>query len=152
MFRVLLISGVFLIAHTAEAAPLDVYGNWLNEKQTSIIEISDCEGSPCGTIIWIDHPAPETLIDDENPDPNLQAQPLLGLTILQGFEARGDQWKKGRIYDPASGKSYNSKLRRKDDDTLEVKGCVGPICQTQIWTPSAVSSSATASAVVPSGN
>lgn len=137
MFRVFLISASFLSASTANAStPLDVFGNWLNEKQTSVIEISDCAGAPCGKILWIDHPAPETLVDDENPDSNLQARPLLGLTILQGFEARGDQWKKGRIYDPASGKSYSSKLRRKDDDTLEVKGCVGPICQTQIWTPS----------------
>lgn len=149
MYRVLLISASLLISPTAKAAPLDVFGTWLNEKQTSIIEISECEGAPCGTIIWIDHPAPETLVDDENPDPNLQAQPLLGLTILQGFEARGDQWKKGRIYDPESGKSYNSRLRRNDDNTLEVKGCVGPICQTQIWTPSAGPSPATTSTSTP---
>ena len=137
MLRVFLIAAPFLIASTAKATgPLEVYGNWLNQGQTSIIKISPCADAPCGKIVWIDHPAPETLLDDENPDPALQSQPLVGLTILQGYVARGDQWKKGRIYDPVSGKSYSSKLRRKDDNTLEVKGCVGPICQTQIWTPS----------------
>ncbi len=145
MFRLPMILAIVILASTAQAAtPLDVYGHWLNQKQTSIIEISDCAGTPCGTIRWIDHPAPETLVDSENPDGDLQTQPLIGLTILQGYKARGDQWKKGRIYDPESGKTYSSKLRRKADDTLEVKGCLGPICQTQIWTPSLGQSSSTA--------
>nr|WP_245805975.1 DUF2147 domain-containing protein [Erythrobacter donghaensis] len=33
---------------------------------------------------------------------------------------------------PESGKSYRSVIRRKGANALEVKGCVGPFCQTQV--------------------
>lgn len=114
---------------------LDVYGQWLTEKQNSVVEISECDGAPCGVITWIDDPDAESLTDAENPDETLRARPLIGLTILSGFEARKDQWKKGRIYDPETGKTYGARLRRLEDEALQVKGCIGPICQTQIWTP-----------------
>ncbi|OYW82850.1 MAG: hypothetical protein B7Z22_13475 [Hyphomonas sp. 32-62-5] len=32
-------------------------------------------------------------------------------------------------------KTYDSRLKRLGDGTLEVKGCIGPVCQTQIWKP-----------------
>jgi len=116
---------------------LDVFGVWLTEEQTSKVEITDCGGgAPCGAIIWIDDPAPDALRDSENPDAALRDRPLIGLTILSGFEAKKAQWKKGKIYDPEDGKTYGSKLRRLADGTLQVKGCIGPLCQTQIWTPS----------------
>ena len=66
------------------------------------------------------------------PDPALRKRRLLGLPILSGFTADGDMWR-GRIYDPKSGKTYKSQVRRKPDGSLEVKGCVGPFCQTQVW-------------------
>ena len=117
-----------------ESFPLDVYGVWLTEKQNSIIEIADCgTKTPCGKIIWVDDPAPEALRDTNNKDENLREQPILGLTILKGFTAKKDQWKKGKIYDPESGKTYGAKLRRLPDGVLQVKGCIGPICQTQLW-------------------
>ena len=42
-------------------------------------------------------------------------------------------WWRGRIYDPKNGKSYRSIIRRKGPGVLEVKGCIGPFCQTQVW-------------------
>ena len=123
-------------ANTAQANDaLDVYGAWLTEKQNSVVEISECEGAPCGVITWIDEPDAESLTDTENPDEALRARPLIGLTILSGFEARKDQWKRGRIYDPETGKTYGARLRRLENGALQVKGCIGPICQTQLWAP-----------------
>lgn len=124
--------------------PLDVYGSWLTHKQNSIVVISKCNDAPCGEITWIDDPDAAALMDTENPDESLRARTILGLQILHGFEARKDQWKKGRIYDPEVGKTYGSRLRRLEDGTLQVKGCIGPVCQTQIWTPSTVSTAAAA--------
>ena len=46
--------------------------------------------------------------------------------------ASGAVWR-GTIYDPKAGKSYRSVLRRLDANRLEVKGCIGPFCQTQVW-------------------
>ncbi|GGX65712.1 hypothetical protein GCM10011309_14970 [Litorimonas cladophorae] len=54
--------------------------------------------------------------------------------MLWGFEEKSDKWSSGKIYDAESGKSYKSKLERQADGSLEVKGCIGPICQGQIWT------------------
>ena len=48
--------------------------------------------------------------------------------------------------DPEIDKSYASRLKRRDDGRLEVKGCIGPICQTQLWdvAPDALQASAPA--------
>ena len=143
----------FALGGEARAADaLDVFGEWLTQKQTSIVEIADCgDASPCGAIVWIDHPDPDSLTDEENPEAALQARPLMGLTVLDSFEPRKNQWKKGRIYDPETGKTYGSRLRRLEDGTLQVKGCIGPICQTQIWTPAAAPPDATSAATTAAG-
>lgn len=115
--------------------PHDVFGLWRTQAGSSHVEIAACENSaPCGRIVWIDDPDADALKDTENPDPSLQDAPLLGLTILSGFERKKNAWKNGRIYDPEAGKSYRSVLRRNEDGDLEMKGCVGPICRKQIWT------------------
>ncbi len=132
------LAGAQLGAHAGAAAAhdaLDVYGAWLTEKQNSVVVVSQCDATPCGEIVWIDAPDAASLTDVENPDEALRGRPLLGLEMLYGFEAKKDQWKKGRIYDPETGKTYGSRLRRLDDGSLQVKGCIGPVCQTQIWTP-----------------
>ena len=151
MIRTVSILAALTIASMGSASAsnaLDVYGAWLTQKQNSVVVISKCSESPCGEIVWIDAPDPETLTDTENPDEALRARPLLGLKMLYDFEARKDQWKKGRIYDPETGKTYGSRLRRLEDGTLQVKGCIGPICQTQIWTPSDLDAAATETAIL----
>ena len=127
---------------------LDVYGAWLTQKQNSVVVISQCDAAPCGEIVWIDAPDADALTDTENPDAALRARPLLGLKMLYGFEAKKDQWKKGRIYDPETGKTYGARLRRLEDGALQVKGCIGPICQTQIWTPSEMKAAAETASLV----
>jgi len=42
---------------------------------------------------------------------------------------------KGKIYDPTSGKTYDSKVSRNADGTLSVSGCYLIFCQSQTWTP-----------------
>ena len=131
----------FIAAPMSAAAnpALDVYGVWLTNGQNSKVEIVDCgDATPCGTVVWIDDPAPENLLDIENPDAEMRDRPIMAMRILSGYAAKKDQWKKGTIYDPETGKTYGSKLRRLADGTLEVKGCLGPICQTRIWTPSEI--------------
>jgi len=137
-----LMSAVILSALATPAFSLDVEGVWLTPAQTSKVAIIDCgDGTPCGTIAWIDQTAlrPDQIAaggawDENNPDQSKQKRPLIGVTILSEFERKKNQWKKGRIYDPNDGKTYRSVIRLKDDGTLEVKGCIGPFCQAQIWT------------------
>ena len=119
----------------AHADPHDVYGTWMTEAKTSQIEISDCgDGTPCGTIVWLDATAllpgvtPETAVDANGDN-------VLGLQMLYGFEKKKKDWRSGTIYDPEHGKTYGSRLNKLENGNLQVKGCIGPFCQTQIWTP-----------------
>jgi uncharacterized protein (DUF2147 family) len=72
--------------------------------------------------------------DKANPDPALRSRTLIGLPFLTGFRAAGRSgWSGGKIYDPDSGKSYDSKLKMRSDGGLDVSGCVLMFCKAQIW-------------------
>ena len=127
-----------LLAPLAAAEPHDVFGTFVTEEGDSHIEITDCgDGTPCGRIVWVD---PATLENGQTPESlRVQAtgEPVLGLLMLQDFERAGKDWREGTIYSPKADKRYSSRLKRRQDQTLEVKGCIGFICQTQVWTPAA---------------
>ncbi len=127
--------------NAAHAYALDVEGVWHPPGKNSIVEISDCgDGTPCGRIVWINPEtiAPENrhtvLRDKNNSDPTLRDAPLIDLIILNSFKHKNNRWKSGRIYDPENGKSYRSIIALQPDGDLKVKGCIGPFCQSQIWT------------------
>ncbi|NCP14454.1 MAG: DUF2147 domain-containing protein [Sphingomonadales bacterium] len=116
-----------------------VAGRWVPAEKDAVILIAPCggpasKGAMCGTIDRFLTPQPggTDQRDINNPDPAKRKNRLLGSTILSGFTADGDVWR-GQIYDPKNGKSYRSIIRRKGAGTLEVKGCIGPFCQTQVW-------------------
>ncbi len=122
----------------------DVFGTFLTQAQTSTVTIEDCgDGSPCGRVSWID---PNAMEPGQTPETALTqaGDPVLGLLMLQGFEKKRKDWRGGTIYDPEADKSYASRLKRLDDGRLQVKGCIGPICQTQVWdqAPAALQTSA----------
>ena len=114
---------------------MNVYGVFINEDRTGIIEVEDCgDGTPCGTLIWVTpYPDGSIVKDDKNPDPELAAQPLIGTSLFKEFEAGKGKWKSGRIYNPEDGKTYRSSIKLSGHEYLEVKGCLGPICKTQYW-------------------
>jgi uncharacterized protein (DUF2147 family) len=122
------------VAVPALAAPVPVTGRWTTVEGKALVEIGQCGQSLCGHIQKILKPTPgRPPTDINNPDKALRSKPLAGLALLTGFSADGDIWK-GKIYDPESGKTYRSELRRTGD-TLNVKGCLfGPLCKTQVWT------------------
>lgn len=129
-----LMSLVLLAAPVAMADGQDVHGRWLVEDGNAVIEIADCgDGTPCGTLQWVDMSEASSDRDINNPDDELNGRPLIGMPMLWGFRKKGDSWGRGKIYDPESGKTYGSNLKRRKDGNLRVKGCVGPFCQTQVW-------------------
>lgn len=113
----------------------DVFGIFLTQAQTSTVTIEDCgDGSPCGRVSWID---PTAMEPGQTPSTATTpaGDPVLGLLMLEGFAKRKKDWRGGTIYDPENDKTYASRLKRLTNGNLEVKGCIGPICQTQIWQP-----------------
>ena len=111
-----------------------IAGRWYTAEKDAVVAIAPCGKTLCGRIekFLVAPPQGNDQRDVNNPDPAKRQRRLLGTAILSSFTQDGDVWR-GQIYDPKSGKSYRSVLRRKGPSTLEVKGCVGPFCQTQEW-------------------
>ncbi|MBI1253295.1 MAG: DUF2147 domain-containing protein [Hyphomonas sp.] len=124
-----------LFAGPAAADPFDVFGTFKLPDGDSHVQIADCgDGSPCGKIVWInakDLPSGMTPAEVKNP----KGEKILGYKLLQGFARKAKDWRGGKIHDPMELKTYDSRLKRLTDGSLEVKGCIGPVCQTQIWKP-----------------
>ncbi|TCD06510.1 DUF2147 domain-containing protein [Erythrobacteraceae bacterium CFH 75059] len=123
-----------LLAASPASAAEPITGRWVTQDGDGIVEVAPCGPALCGTIVrfLVAPPGGTDQRDVNNPDPRLRGRRLLGMPVLTGFVADANVWR-GRIYDPKTGRSYRSVLRRRDARTLEVKGCIGPICQTQLW-------------------
>lgn len=120
----------FSPAHAAEP----INGRWVTEEGDAVVLIRGCGNVTCGTIAQFLVPPPDGADqrDINNPDPQLRSRKLLGMPILTEFRRDDDLWR-GRIYDPKSGRSYRSVIRRTGPNTIEVHGCIGPFCQSQTW-------------------
>ena len=115
-----------------------VYGEWEEWGEWDAgggthVTIRDCgNGTPCGTITKFFDP---DLPDGNNRNRSLRSRPLLGVKMLYGFKKRRNKrrsiWQRGKIYNPANGKTYRSTIKLETKDQLFVKGCVGPFCEIQ---------------------
>jgi uncharacterized protein (DUF2147 family) len=128
-----------LLAASPALAADPIAGRWVTEEGDSIVTIGPCDarggGRTCGRVTtFLRPPSTPNPTDRNNPDPKLRGRPVLGMAVLTGFADAGKDWR-GRIYDPRSGKSYKSILRRDANGTLKVQGCWGPFCRTQNWRP-----------------
>jgi uncharacterized protein (DUF2147 family) len=125
------------VAATPALAADPVEGEWLTHAGTGKVRIGPCPSQPgrlCGAISWLKNPADATATDNKNPDPKLKTRTIMGMPMLWGFKPAGPgKWTGGKIYDPESGKTYDSKLSVNANGTLKVEGCVVMICQAQTW-------------------
>ena len=61
------------------------------------------------------------------------AYPFLGKPIIENMASDGEgRYSGGTIFDPDSGKTYDSKMSMKGND-LNVDGCISFLCQGQEW-------------------
>jgi uncharacterized protein (DUF2147 family) len=129
-----------IIALLAVATPVQaaapITGRWVTQDKDGVVEIYACGDSICGKLAKFLNPPPggNAQKDVNNSNPALRSRPLLGINLLRGFKAAGNEWK-GSIYDPRRGKTFRSVVYKGKSGNLVVKGCIGPICQTQTWTP-----------------
>jgi uncharacterized protein (DUF2147 family) len=127
-----------LAPRVADAA--SVMGDWLSPAGDAKAHIASCGASLCGTIFWLKQPNDPATgrphVDALNPDPALRTRPIIGLRFLSGLHPSGEnRWAGGRVYDPKSGKTYDSRLSLDARGDLKLEGCVGPFCETRMWTP-----------------
>ena len=129
-------AGLTLLAVPALAAD-PIEGEWLTQSGSGKVKIGPCAARAdrmCGAISWLRNPADAKATDRNNPDPKLKGRVILGLPMLWGFKPAGSgKWTGGKIYDPNSGKTYDSKLSVNANGTLKVEGCILMVCQAQTW-------------------
>lgn len=125
---------VLALAFTPALAMANPSGVWSrsNEAGETKIEIEECNNQQyCGTIVWMENPRNDT----ENPDPNLQGRPLVGVQIFNDMEQVNTNKWEGSLYNPEDGNTYNGSLTQLDNNTLELEGCAFIVfCQSDTWT------------------
>lgn len=122
------------IAGSASAGPHDVFATFMTQEGNSYIQISDCgDGTPCGEVVWINPTSLQPGFTVETVV-GLNGEPILGALLLKDFKRKGKDWRGGIVYDPENDKEYSARIKRLEDGNLQLKGCVGPFCQTQVWT------------------
>ncbi len=142
LHRLALATALLASPALAASAP-GVQGDWMTPSGSGKVRIAGCGGGKvCGTIVWLkapnDRETGKPLVDENNPEAALRTRPIQGLQILRGFSAGSNgKWSGGSIYDPQSGRTYDSKLSLNPDGTLKVEGCIAIICQAQTWKPAA---------------
>jgi uncharacterized protein (DUF2147 family) len=136
----MILAAALSLATAPALAAESAEGLWLVQDLTAKVRIEPCAGHAdqlCGQIVWLKAPLDENgqpKHDRPNPDAGLRSRPILGLTMIREFRPAGPgRWDGGKIYDPRSGKTYNSKMRLTPDGALKVDGCVMMFCQTQTW-------------------
>lgn len=135
------------LALPALAASTSPVGTWQQVdddtgKVTSIIRITENNGTLEGTVLKVMNMSPEKIARDGNPpictqcDGKRHNQPIEGMVIMWGLTRDGDEWNGGHVLDPSSGKIYKVKLNLVDGgQKLKVRGYMGfsLFGRTQVW-------------------
>ncbi|MCG6857402.1 MAG: DUF2147 domain-containing protein [Salaquimonas sp.] len=115
-------------------------GVWLDASKRIQVQIFPCGDRLCGKIVWFEWPNDEQglpLVDLKNENPELRSRPLLGLVVLRGLTASGENtWMDGKIYNPEDGMDYGAEMSIQDNSALRVRVYVlqSVMGETQIWT------------------
>jgi uncharacterized protein (DUF2147 family) len=116
-----------------------VLGNWLNEEKDAKVQIYKAGGKYFGKIVWLKNPfeadGKTPRLDKKNNTESLRTRPIMNLVMLTKFTYNDGEWEDGEIYDPKSGKTYNSKMKL-NGDKLAIRGYVGLAAfgKTTVWT------------------
>src|SRR5690349_10010144 len=93
-----------ILAGSAAAQPgqtTGIEGKWLTDDGKAVVVIDRCGEEICGKIATVlDKGKNVPTVDVENPDQHLRNRPILGLKVLSGFRADGENWRGGKAYDP----------------------------------------------------
>jgi uncharacterized protein (DUF2147 family) len=127
------------VSAASGARAADPAGLWLTADGKAHVRVSDCGGTPCGTIVWLQEPNdPKTgrpMTDGGNADATKRNRPIIGVPIVFDMQpsATLNKWS-GQLYDPRSGRTYNGNMTLEAPTRLKVEGCVLFLCQSETWT------------------
>ncbi|XOV86405.1 MAG: DUF2147 domain-containing protein [Pseudomonadota bacterium] len=110
----------------------DVKGYWATDG--SIFEIYEQDGTLLGQVRALREPvysaeenpdlAGQARMDLNNPDAAQRSRPIMGIHMFSEYEYKGGQWQ-GKIYDPETGNTYQSKMAVNNEGLLEIRGYIG---------------------------
>lgn len=136
--RFLIILSVF----AAVVASAQITGKWKTiddntGKPRSVVEIFERGGKYFGKVITI-FPRPgkdsDPLCNACDPSDSRFKKKVKGMEIVRNLVKDGDEFSGGDILDPEIGKIYRCKIWI-EDNTLKVRGYLGPFFRTQTWLP-----------------
>lgn len=130
-----------MTAATAFAQADKVVGNYkaVRNGVTSKVKVFKVGNGYRAQVTWVDNlkmPDGSIRTDVKNPDASKRKVRADQIVLIDKvtYNAKGNEWSGGKIYDPTSGKTYTVTLYFKDDKTLTVKGSIGPFFQRMYWT------------------
>lgn len=103
-------------------------------KEKGIVEIYEKDGKIYGRIIEIlevEHRYKKcTFCQGSDKD-----KPIMGLIFIKGLTKNGDEYNRGKILDPKTGKLYKCYINLIGNDKLKVRGYIGISLfgRTQYW-------------------
>lgn len=110
----------------------EVKGFWASDG--SIFSIFESDGILHGEIIALKEPLytreedaereGQAKRDGENPDEILRQRPIIGLDMFSEYRFEKKRWQ-GKLYDPESGNTYQSRMVVAADGRLEIRGYIG---------------------------
>lgn len=110
-------------------------------KEASKVKIYKSGNDYEAQIVWLQHPndaSGKPKRDSKNPDENLRSRTIVGTVILKGlsYDKDEDNWSGGKIYDPATGKTYKVVCNFESEKKLKVRGYIGipTFGRTLYWT------------------
>jgi len=124
LFRLFALALVLFTAILHAEAPTGaeaVLGLFWSPKKDAKVEIYQKGDRYFGKFIWTQT---EGKKDDKNPDPALRSRLIKGSVFLRDFRYENGKYVGGSIYDPKSGKTYQSSMWLEGSN-LKVRGFVG---------------------------
>jgi uncharacterized protein (DUF2147 family) len=94
------------------------YGKWIRPSTGTQVNFYNCSDKLCGKIV---------AVKDQNRKSEIGTVIMSGATKISSNEWRGG------LLDTDNGKTYSGVVTLEGEDGLNLKGCVGIICQGETW-------------------
>jgi len=125
-----LVAGLNVMAQDADKLLGNYYIDY--DGKQSKVKFFKYENGYRGQVFWSSDGNEKK--DVKNPDKAKRNTPLSEMVIIDKVVYAGEGvWKDGHIYDPNTGKFFQTEIRFKDEKTLEVRGKVGPFFKRIYW-------------------
>lgn len=115
---------VLLSASRASAeAPASVAGDWATPGLGAVVRLAPCRDDAnalCGRLIWVW-------------DTDSLRAGSIGSLMLRGAVWRDGAFRDGALVNPEDGRTYRGRITPDGADVLQLQGCAGPFCETQVW-------------------